>query len=71
MYTAAMTTAKKKLKLGDYMKTVIAREGRMCVCVAVVVVVVAGGGMGGGNLAWGGYCFFSGIVKKFDSSLAP
>ena len=28
-----MTTAKKKLALGDYMKTVIAREGRiMCVC---------------------------------------
>ena len=64
-----MTTAKKKLKLGDYMKTVIARERRiMCVCVAVVVVVV---GMEAGNFAWGGYCFFSGIVKKFDSSLAP
>ena len=47
MYTAAMTTAKKKLTLGDYMKTVIAREGRiMCVCVAVVAVVVAGDGRG-------------------------
>ena len=69
MYTAAMTTAKKKLTLGDYMKTVIAREGRiMCVLLLLLLLLL---GMEGGNLAWGGYCFFSGIVKKFYSSLAP
>ena len=36
-----MTTAKKKLKLGDYMKTVIARERRiMCVCVLLLLLLL-------------------------------
>ena len=38
-------------------------------CVAVVAVVVAGDGRG--EFGMERLLFFSGIVKKFDSSLAP
>lgn len=65
-----MTTAKKKLTLGDYMKTVIAREGRiMCVCCCCCCCCC----WGWKGVIWHGEAtfFFSGIVKKFYSSLAP
>lgn len=38
----------------------------MCVLLLLLLLLL---GMEGGNLAWRGYCFFSGIVKKFDHHL--